>query len=72
MQPFNFSDAIEGMYSDIMEETYLHLVANNFNWDLDLPLDNLEKSDLLAEMIVYFEKHEEFEKCEALIKMKNP
>lgn len=71
MQPFKFGDALEGMYADIIEETYLHLVANNFNWDLDMPLDNLEKSEFLAEMIVYFEKQEEFEKCEALIKMKN-
>lgn len=70
MQPFSFNDAIEGMYSDIMEETYLHLAANNFSWDLDMPLDNLEKSELLAEMIVYFEKQEEFEKCEELTKMK--
>jgi hypothetical protein len=70
MRTINFNDVVEGMYSDIMEETYLHLAANNFNWESDMPLNDLEKSELISEMIVYFEEKEEFEKCEDLIKMK--
>ena len=54
MRTINFNDVVEGMYSDIMEETYLHLAANNFNWESDMPLDDAEKSVLLSEMFVYF------------------
>jgi hypothetical protein len=71
MRILDYSAALESMYIDMMEEMYKHLSSNNFTWPDDIPFDEKEKSDLLVEMITYFESQEEFEKCEELTKMKN-
>jgi hypothetical protein len=71
MRILDYSAALESMYIDMMEEMYKHLSSNNFSWPDDIPFDEKEKSDLLVEMITYFESQEEFEKCEELTKMKN-
>ncbi len=71
MRILDYSAALESMYIDMMEEMYKHLLSNNFTWPEDIPFDEKEKSDLLVEMINYFEGQEEFEKCEELTKMKN-
>jgi hypothetical protein len=71
MRVIDYKAALESMYIDMMEEMYKHLLSNNFTWPDDIPFDEKEKSDLLIEMINYFEGQEEFEKCEELTKMKN-
>ncbi len=71
MRIIDYTAALESMYIDMMEEMYKHLLSNNFTWPEDIPFDEKEKSDLLVEMINYFEGQEEFEKCEELTKMKN-
>jgi len=70
MPNIDFKAVLESMYLDMMEETYKHLELNKFQWTDDIPLDKAEKKDLLIEMIEYFEEKEDFEKCEALQKMK--
>ena len=71
MRIIDYSAALESMYLDMMEEMYKHLSSNSFTWPTDIPFDEKEKSDLLVEMIDYFEEKEEFEKCEELTKMNN-
>jgi hypothetical protein len=70
MRTIDFKAVLESMYLDMMEEMYKHLESNNFEWPKDIPFDDEEKADLLVEMIEYFEEKEDFEKCEALQKMK--
>ena len=70
MRTIDFKAVLESMYLDMMEEMYKHLEANKFQWPEDIPFDDSEKKDLLVEMIEYFEEKEDFEKCEALQKMK--
>jgi hypothetical protein len=71
MRIIDYKAALESMYLDMMEEMYKHLSSNKFEWPDDIPFDDAEKTDLLSEMIEYFEEKEEFEKCEGLTKMKN-
>lgn len=69
MRVIDYRAIFDSMYIEMMNDMYNHLANYNFSWPIDIPFDDQEKTDLLKEMVKYFEENEEFEKCENLQKM---